>query len=900
MSPGLFLPVSYDYKLVALSVFISILAAFVALDLAERATNARGGSRLAWLYGGAVAMGTGIWDMHYLGMVAFRLPIPVLYDWPTVLTSLLVSVAASGVALFIVSRSTMGLARTLSGSVIMGGGIAGMHYIGMAAMRLRAMCVYSDGLVLLSIVLAIVISFAALQLSFAGRSETTQWGTRKLSRGLIMGLAIPTMHYVGMDAAQFAPQPAFNGSVQHAVAITPFGLAVIVAATIIILGHVIMISSVNRRFSKQAEQLAEGGTVLKTVFDSLMEGILVLDNRSNFIEVNPAAARILGLPDGVHTLAETGQSLDVLRLDGSPLPADEWPSTRALSGEYVKNFQLQIRSRHTGKTKIVEVDTAPVLNAERHAVLTIVTYRDITERQRIEEARARLVAIVESSEDAIIGKDLKGIVTSWNKGAEKIFGYTAEEMFDQSIRLLLPPGYENEEDGILERIGRGEIVEQMETARRRKDGQLVQVSLMISPILDSSGKVVGCSKIARDITERKLLERQLRQSQKMEAIGQLTGGIAHDFNNLLAIVIGNLGLLERIIAENEPALNRLIPAQKAAARGADLTRRLLALASKEDLNPRNIRVEDAIRETIELASRALGPEIRIQTHFDPAIPPVFVDASGLESALLNLAVNARDAMPKGGTLSFTTQFVDLDDSFPPVQTGELKPGPCARIAVSDTGQGMPKEVLERALEPFFTTKPRNKGTGLGLSMVYGFARQSGGTVRIYSELGFGTAVTLYLPFADESAPTKCELPERHFNFQAGCTVLVVDDEVELLEVAHAYLTEMGYSVLRADNAASALSTVAQFKEIDLMITDIIMPGGMNGVELAEKACKLNPRLKVIYSSGFPADALAERHGTSVDGLMLRKPYHRAEFATMVHRALAAPALSVNDEQAQQS
>jgi CheY-like chemotaxis protein len=312
---------------------------------------------------------------------------------------------------------------------------------------------------------------------------------------------------------------------------------------------------------------------------------------------------------------------------------------------------------------------------------------------------------------------------------------------------------------------------------------------------------------------------------------------------------------------------------------------MLALASREDLNPTSVHVEDSIQETIDLAGRALGPEIKIVTQFDKTTPPVFVDAAGLESALLNLSVNARDAMPKGGTLTFDTQLAELDESFPSVQTGELSPGTYARIAVSDTGIGMSKETLERALEPFFTTKSSGKGTGLGLAMVYGFAKQSLGTVRLYSELGYGTTVTLYLPLASGLEAPHQEVPVLRPAVQASGTVLVVDDETELLEIAHAYLTEMGYSALRADNAASALSTLAQYKEINLLVTDIIMPGGMNGVELAEKARQLSPTLKVIYSSGFPADALIERNGTMVDAPLLRKPYQRAEFAAIIQRTM---------------
>jgi CheY-like chemotaxis protein len=286
-----------------------------------------------------------------------------------------------------------------------------------------------------------------------------------------------------------------------------------------------------------------------------------------------------------------------------------------------------------------------------------------------------------------------------------------------------------------------------------------------------------------------------------------------------------------------------------------------------------------------LVGRALGPEIKIFTRFDKEIPPVFADASGLENALLNLAVNARDAMPHGGTLTFEGELAKVEKDFPGVQSGELQPCHYVRIAVSDTGHGMSKETMERALEPFFTTKERNKGTGLGLAMVYGFARQSGGTIRLYSEVDFGTTVSIYLPLAGDIKPESIEIPQLALTTLAGGTVLVVDDETDLLEIARAYLTEMGYSALTASNAATALTTIAQYKEIDLMVTDIIMPGGMNGVEMAVMARELNPKLKVIYSSGFPADALMEKNGTVIDGPLLRKPYHRAEFSSMVQRMM---------------
>jgi CheY-like chemotaxis protein len=320
-------------------------------------------------------------------------------------------------------------------------------------------------------------------------------------------------------------------------------------------------------------------------------------------------------------------------------------------------------------------------------------------------------------------------------------------------------------------------------------------------------------------------------------------------------------------------------------RGADITRRLLVFSSKEELKPSVVLLGDSIQNMIELAGRALGAEIKITTHVDESVPPLFVDPAGLESALLNLVVNARDAMPNGGSIIIASQVQQLGDSHPAVQSGDLKAGRYVRVSVSDTGHGMSRQTLERAFEPFFTTKPRDKGTGLGLAMVYGFVKQSGGAVRAYSELGQGTTVSFYLPLAADLSQPIPAGASKPLNAKLGGTVLVVDDEVDLLEVALAYLAEMGFAAYQAIDGASALEVIAKRGEIDLMVTDIVMPGGMNGVELVHKARALHPGLKIIYSSGFPAEALAERSMPLIDGPLLYKPYQRAEFAAIIQRVM---------------
>ncbi|TAL59018.1 MAG: PAS domain S-box protein [Legionella sp.] len=510
---------------------------------------------------------------------------------------------------------------------------------------------------------------------------------------------------------------------------------------------------------------------------------------------------------------------------------------------------------------------------------------NLIERKKIKANQKQLADIVASSDDGILSTDLNSIVTSWNAGAAEIFGYTANEMIGQSILTLIPTDRVTEETEIIKKISQGQKIEHFETLRKRKDGKPIEVSMTVSPIKDADNKIIGASNIVRDVTEKKHLELQLRQSQKLSAIGQLTGGISHDFNNLLGIILGNLDLLERSVANNEEALKRVKNALNAATRGADLTKRLLAFSRRQHLNPTPTVLADSINNVVEMATRVLGSNIKISCHLDTSIPPAMIDATELESALLNLSINARDAMPNGGQLIFSTKLLVLDSNYLAVQSGEIKPGSYACISVTDTGEGIPPENLERVFEPFFTTKERGKGTGMGLSMVYGFIKQSGGIIRIYSEVGHGTTISLYLPFANngdlkvEKATTPIAQPSKFTG-----KVLAVDDETDLLEIASIYLKDMGFDVLHATDGKSALATLEREPDIKLLVTDIIMPGGINGIELAKRARLIKQDLVVVYTSGFPAETLSDK-SAPIEEVLINKPYNRELFITTVSQAM---------------
>jgi len=642
---------------------------------------------------------------------------------------------------------------------------------------------------------------------------------------------------------------------------------------------------VRQRFHFLSWHLADTKLDLQMVLDNMIEGVVIIDRERNIILMNRLGSQFISIDEEPASYRLIEKQYDAFTSNGVLLPFDQWPSSRALRGDFVQNYKVRHRRKASGEMLSRIISTAPAPGPRGKAGQVIISYRDDTERHRVDEARTRLAAIVESSDDAIIGTDDAGLVTSWNKGAEKISGYTASEMIGQSVTHLLPSGDRKAAVEMLERALRGETIEHFDASSTTHDNRHIRVDISISPTRNSSGEIIGASIIGRDITQTRNLERQLQQAQKMEAIGRLTGGIAHDFNNLLGIVSGNLDLLEGLLVGDEPALQRTQAAQKAAARCADLTRRLLAFSSKENLIPVATPLEHSVHNALEIAIHALGPEIDISTNLATSLPPVFIDPAGLESALLNLMVNARDAMPNGGALKIATRPVLIDPTHPYVANGRLKTGSYALVSVSDNGHGMSKETLERVFEPFFTTKERGRGTGLGLAMVYGFARQSKGHVQLYSEPGHGTTVSLYLPFADGGAPTLFDPPTIQKPGRKGGKILLVDDEPDLLEIGSAFLKKLGYQTFTARDAAQALRLIEETPGIDIIATDIIMPGEANGVELVQRVLELRPNIRIIYTSGFPADALARKNFAVEDHILLNKPYRLIELATAIANAM---------------
>jgi len=515
---------------------------------------------------------------------------------------------------------------------------------------------------------------------------------------------------------------------------------------------------------------------------------------------------------------------------------------------------------------------------------------DAAERARALAASQTLLgAIVSSSDDALISKTLDGVVTTWNQGAERIFGYLAEEIIGRPIGVLAVPGREDDMRAVLERIRRGARVDHYETQRRRKDGAIIDISLSVSPICDADGRIVGASKIARDITAAKASERhrqqlaaQLHQAQKMEAVGELTGGLAHDFNNILSAILGNLDFLSEKFRPGTEGDEFTKAAISAAEKGAQLIRRLLAFARRQPLAPKPTYLDSILTGAGELFRRTLGADIELRVILAEDLWPVMIDAAQLESALLNLAVNSRHAMPNGGILTIEARNVSYDEIS--AAQSEAGPGDFLAISISDTGCGMPPDVLARVFEPFFTTKG-SQGSGLGLSMVHGFVKQSGGYTRIYSEPGHGTTVRLYLPRAEAIEEEASQAALTDVMARGHEVVLVVEDNPAVREVAVRRLHELGYQTVPADGGEEGLAVLRGDGAIDLLFTDIVMPGGISGRELAAMARQLRPGMPVLFTSGFTAAAASAAMRDEFGPNLLSKPYRKTELARRVRAAL---------------
>jgi PAS domain S-box-containing protein len=780
------IPATYDYRLVTLSVVIAILASYAALDLAGRVTAKRGRARLVWLMGGAFAMGSGIWAMHYTGMLAFRLSIPVYYHVPTVTLSLLAAVLASFIALYVVSRERMIPLRVIAGSLFMGIGIATMHYTGMAAMRLDAMHHYHRGLWILSVLLAVVISFVGLVLISYFRGENRSWKLKAVG-ALVMGLAIPVMHYTGMAAVSFFPTVTAPDR-SWSVDISVLASCTIIAITFVILSFVAVTSLLDRRLSAQQTVLDNERQMLRALSDNIPDFMYVKDTESKFVVANLHLARAVGVETPEEVIGKTDFDFYPQEL-ANAFYEDEQDVMR--SGQPLCNREER-RIDGAGNETHILTTRVPLRNSLGEVDGIAGIGRDIGGRKKMEdalrEAERKYRGIFDEAIVGIFQSTPDGRFLSVNPAMARIYGYDSpQEMIasvtDISRQFYVEPKRREEFMLLMDRLGG---VKNFEYEAFRKDGSKIWIVMSVRAI-QQNGAVVRYEGMAEDTTERKLLQNQLFQAQKLESIGQLAAGIAHEINTPTQYIGDNVRFLkdgfrdlksllanyERLLvaAKGDTLSCEIVQETAAAVESADTTYLLeeipkaieqtiegvtrvsaLVSAMKEFSHPGTkekipLDLNHAIKSTITVARNEWKYVADVETELDPSLPPISCQPGEFNQVILNLIVNAAhaiaDAVRKGGSEKGKIK----------VQTRDCLEW--VEIRIQDTGSGIPEKVRARIFDPFFTTKEIGKGTGQGLAIAHSVVvDKQGGTIHFETEEGKGTTFIIRLPHDGKALATK--------------------------------------------------------------------------------------------------------------------------------------------------
>ncbi|WP_254432342.1 PAS domain S-box protein [Magnetospirillum sp. SS-4] len=643
------------------------------------------------------------------------------------------------------------------------------------------------------------------------------------------------------------------------------------------------------------ELLAHGAAEEQTrlILGSVGEGVIGLDPGGRVIFVNRAAEEMVGYGADEMIGRDSHQLLHHSHVDGSPYPAEDCPLTTTLRDGAKCSVEGEVFWRKDGGSVPIHYTTTPIDRPDG-ARGAVITFRDIGEQlaaQRALQASKEVkTSILNAALDAIVTVDRDGRIVEFNPAAERIFGVRAEAVIGHEVSdVIIPEEHRQAHLHGFARVVSGQpsrlIGQRLEMTALHAGGTILPVELTITHLPDHG----LFTAFIRDLSDQKRTEAALQRSQKLEAVGHLTGGIAHDFNNLLGIIAGNLELLEKSVADNEKASKRVATALNSARRGADLTRRLLAFSRQDQASQGKAAcdVGEVITGMHEMLQRTLTRRVEIRTVLAPDLWMTEINRSEFEDSLLNLAINARDAMPDGGLLIIEAANLVIAPEYRRIDPN-LTAGDYVAVSVSDTGTGIAKDVLDHIFEPFFTTKERGKGTGLGLSMVYGFTKRSGGHIRAYSEVGTGTTFRLYLPRLTVAAPASPAVTDETANAmpRGAETVLVVDDEIHLAEIAGEFLSDLGYRTIVCGNPAEALTILERSDDIDLLFTDVVMPHGIDGFALERRVRELGRRCKVVFTSGFTGYA-HNRPGAASElhRHLLVKPYGKADLARLVREVL---------------
>lgn len=643
-------------------------------------------------------------------------------------------------------------------------------------------------------------------------------------------------------------------------------------------------------------QLGSRQNLLENTVESIRDPVVVADEHGTVVIANVAARRLLGVEIGFNSVTDV-RAFTCYYADGvTIMPISKSPLVCALYGESVDDFELNVRPQPPAEDVCFIVNARPLRDEAGHLRGAVTVLHDVTAQRRahqaLVESEQMAQAIVRTALDAFVQTDQDGIVLDWSPQAEALTGWTRSEAIGQRVVELVFPeelrlAHRQRVARFLQETAAGGMGMRYETESVHRDGHRFFAEVSLNALRRGDGYVINA--FVRDVTQRRIAEEQLIQAQKTESLGRLTGGIAHDFNNILTVITGLIDILAEAV-EHDAALSSVTKMiSDAAFRGAEVTKHLLAFSRQQPLQPREANLNTLVQDTARLLRPSLGEQIEIDTALEPDAWPAFIDPNHMATALLNLAVNARDAMPDGGKLMLETSNVILDEVYaaanPDVRAGEY-----VMVAVSDTGGGIPAGIRDKVFEPFFTTKDTGKGTGLGLSMVYGFIKQSDGHLKIYSEEGHGTSIKLYLPrsmgdMVDVEPPPPVDTRGGHES------ILVVEDDPLVRNYVSAQLEQLGYRTMVTANGPEALAAVDNGFVCDVLFTDVIMSGGMNGRQVADAVVAKLPSVRVLFTSGYTEDAIIHHGRLDPDVTLLPKPYRKADLARMIRQVLTQPPAS---------
>ncbi len=613
---------------------------------------------------------------------------------------------------------------------------------------------------------------------------------------------------------------------------------------------------------------------LAVIVDSSTDAIMGDTMDGIITSWNKGAERIYGYT------AEEMIGQPVFKLRPPEAPAEPAEVYRRLSkGEIIPQSE-GIRMRKDGRRVNVLISLAPIFDASGKVVGISGIHHDITDRVRQQEQLTQLVALINSSSDAVFTTSMNGVIKSWNRGAEEMYGYKADEIIGKPISQLLAQGRQGHIGSILKQLAPGQRSPIMASHHARKDGRTFPISYTVSPIADGSGEVTSIGVVERDLSDIFSLQDQLRQAQKMEAIGRLAGGMTHDFNNFLTPILGFAELAADPEVPKEASAEFLQEVIKAAKSATSVTNQLLQFSRKANTDSETFLPKALIRDMEPLLRQTVSENIAVTFSLNSE-GSIKADPNAIKQVILNLIVNARDAMPNGGTLKIDLLEEKFDPEYAMVHLGAL-PGDYVMISVTDSGAGMSEEVKAHLFEPFFTTKGKGKGTGLGLATSYGIIKQFGGHIVVYSEIGLGTSVKVYLPRVASIKP-KAAVSEEKAKMSSFLSILLVEDEDMVRLACEKMLQRLGHTVTTSTDGIDALKVMEVGGiEIDLMLTDVMMPG-MGGVELAKKVSEIDPKVKILFMTGYMDEAIGDASAKIKSIPILRKPFSLNELDKQVQK-----------------